>query len=139
MAKESTNYLKIYFDGGSRGNPGPSAVGAVVYDDKGKILEELSITNNRFSDLVKPYKKYVHSGEINSKVKDKEQTIKQVISANQDAKKIDYLDGITIEYDDYWFNIRPSNTEPLLRLNLEAKNKQIMEKQKEKLLAIIRS
>ena len=51
MAKESFSYLKIYFDGGSRGNPGPSAIGAVVYDDKSKLIEELSVyigsqTNN---------------------------------------------------------------------------------------------
>jgi phosphomannomutase len=105
----------------------------------GKILEELSSANITFSELVKPYKKYVHSGEINSKVDDKDQIIDNILNAHQDAKHIDHLDGITIEYDDYWFNIRPSNTEPLLRLNLEAKTQEIMETQKNRLLALIRS
>jgi phosphomannomutase len=63
----------------------------------------------------------------------------KIVSLHKDAKVINYLDGITIEYDDYWFNVRPSNTEPLLRLNLEAKNKNIMEQKRDELLSIIRS
>jgi len=105
----------------------------------GKILEELTIKNCQFSELVKPYKKYIHSGEINSKVEDKEGKMNHIVSLYKDAKKIDYLDGITIEYDDYWFNIRSSNTESLLRLNLEAKTQEIMEEKRDELLLIIRS
>mgnify|MGYP006277992489 CR=1 FL=1 len=105
----------------------------------GKLLEELSTKQCSFSELVQPYKKYVHSGEINSTVDDKDETIKKVVAHCQDAKDIDYLDGVTITYDDYWFNIRPSNTEPLLRLNLEAKNKTLMEQKRDELLYLIRS
>jgi phosphomannomutase len=53
--------------------------------------------------------------------------------------KLDMLDGVTVEYDDYWFNLRGSNTEPLIRLNLEARSKEIMEKKRDEVLAFIRS
>jgi len=86
-----------------------------------KMLEELSNIEVSLSDLIKPYKKYFHSGEINSSVKDKEGVIKKLAEKFSDANEINYLDGLTVEYDDFWFNVRPSNTEPLLRLNLEAK------------------
>jgi len=105
----------------------------------GKILEELTIKNCRFSELVKPYKKYFHSGEINSKVENKEETMNHIVSLHKNAKNISYLDGITIEYDNYWFNIRSSNTESLLRLNLEAETQEIMEEKRDELLSIIRS
>jgi len=105
----------------------------------GKILEEISKTHKSLSEIVKPYKKYIHSGEINSVVDDKEATMRKIINYFPDAKHIDYLDGITIEYDDFWFNVRPSNTESLLRLNLEAVNKKIMETKRDEILQIIRS
>jgi phosphomannomutase len=105
----------------------------------GKILEELSEKKCSFSELVRPYKKYVHSGEINSTVENKEEIMKRVVDHSKNAKKIEYLDGISIEYEDYWFNIRPSNTESLLRLNLEATTKEIMEQKRDELIAIIRS
>jgi len=105
----------------------------------GKMLEELSKTKKTLSEMVKPYKKYFHSGEINSVVKDKNGTIKKIIAYCKDAKNIDYLDGISVEYDDYWFNVRPSNTESLLRLNLEAINQEIMEKKRDEIVQIIRS
>ena len=130
FAGESSGHYFLRFDHGSYEAP-------IVMI--GKILEELSKTETTFSDLVKPYKKYIHSGEINSKVEDKDKTIETILNAHQDAKTIDQLDGITIEYDDYWFNIRPSNTEPLLRLNLEAKTVEKMEQEKNRILAMIRS
>ncbi|MBS3778532.1 MAG: phosphomannomutase/phosphoglucomutase [Candidatus Thermoplasmatota archaeon] len=92
-----------------------------------------------FSDLIKPYKKYVHSGEINSKVDDKQKVIDRIIQTYDDANKKSFLDGVTIEYDDFWFNIRPSNTEPLLRLNLEAITQEIMEEKRDEVLALISS
>jgi len=103
-----------------------------------KILEEISQTNKKFSEIILPYKKYFHSGEINSKVSDPDRKIEEIKKIYSNTKQNE-LDGITIEYPDFWFNIRKSNTEPLLRLNLEAKTKEIMENKKNELLNIIRS
>ncbi|MBU2561073.1 MAG: phosphomannomutase/phosphoglucomutase [Nanoarchaeota archaeon] len=103
-----------------------------------KILEELSASGKTFSELISPYKKYFHSGEINSEVEDKEGMMKNLAEMFKDANDISYLDGVTIEFDDFWFNVRPSNTEPLLRLNLEAKTREKMEEMRDKVLAIIR-
>ena len=104
-----------------------------------RILEELSYSKKTFSELIRPYKKYYHSGEINSIVEQKEQKINEIAEIFNDAKRIDYLDGVTIEYDDFWFNVRPSNTEPLLRLNLEARTKEKMEEMRDKVIEIIKS
>ena len=56
----------------------------------------------------------------------------------KDAKSVDHMDGITVDYGDWWFNVRPSNTEPLLRLNVEANSKELMEQKRDELLAFIR-
>jgi phosphomannomutase len=104
-----------------------------------KILEELSISGKSLSNLITPYKKYYHSGEINSKVSDKDKVIKNLAYIFSDAKDINYIDGLTVEYDDYWFNVRPSNTEPLLRLNLEAKTEDKMIEMRDKIIKIIRN
>lgn len=102
-----------------------------------KILEELSQYGGKFSDYILPYKKYSHSGEINSRVESIEEKIKEIKEKYQDGK-LDELDGITIEYPDYWFNVRASNTEPLLRLNLEARTKELMEVKRDEILNLIR-
>lgn len=102
-----------------------------------KILEELSQYGGKFSDYILPYKKYSHSGEINSRVESIEEKIKEIKEKYQDGK-LDELDGITIEYPDYWFNVRASNTEPLLRLNLEAKTRELMEEKRNEILSLIR-
>jgi phosphomannomutase len=57
----------------------------------------------------------------------------------KDAHSVDHLDGITIDYGDWWFNVRPSNTEPLLRLNVEANNRKLMEQKRDELLVFIRA
>ena len=101
-----------------------------------KMLEKLSEINTPFSEYVAKYQKYFHSGEINSVVDDKEAKIRELKSKYSDAKQIE-LDGITIEYPDFWFNVRQSNTEPLLRLNLEARTKEIMEEKRDEILKII--
>jgi phosphomannomutase len=74
-----------------------------------------------FSQLVAPLHRYSHSGEINFQVKDKAGKMKEVEAAFADAE-IDHLDGVTCQYPDWWCNVRPSNTEPLLRLSMEAKD-----------------
>jgi len=94
------------------------------------LLEDISSENKKVSEILKPLKRYFHSGEINLKVQNKEAKLKELAEKFKDAKKISWLDGISIEYDDFWFNVRASNTEPLLRLNLEAKTKKLMEEKK---------
>jgi len=103
-----------------------------------KVLEELSSSGLVFSEYIKPYQRYFHSGEINSRVADVQAKILEVKNKYSDAN-INELDGVTIEYPDYWFNVRGSNTEPLIRLNLEAKTKKIMEEKRDEVLGIIRS
>ena len=99
------------------------------------VLEQMSIQNKKLSELVDQYDKYFASGEINFTVEDKQNTMKLIGEAYQDsAQSIDWLDGVTVWFKDYWFNVRPSNTEPLLRLNVEADTKELMEKYKAELV-----
>ena len=103
-----------------------------------KFLGFISEQGKPVSEIVAPYKVYFHSGEINEKVSDakaKIDEIKQKYSNGHES----FLDGVTVEYDDYWFNVRSSNTEPLLRLNLEAKSNELMKQKRDEVLAIIRS
>jgi phosphomannomutase len=86
------------------------------------ILNIVSEANLPLSELVAPLRRYHSSGEINFKVDDKQAKMKELAAKYNDGA-IDYFDGVTVRYKDWWFNCRPSNTEPLLRLNLEAKNK----------------
>jgi len=102
-----------------------------------KFLQYISEQNKPVSEIIKPYKKYFHSGEINSTVEDKEAVMKKLTEIYNDGE-ISHLDGVTITFDDYWFNVRPSNTEPKLRLNLEAVSQEIMEKKRDEILKIIR-
>ena len=102
-----------------------------------ELLKEFSKANMTLSEYIKPYQRYFHSGEINNLVEDKEKIL-QTIEEKYSDGKINKLDGITVEYKDYWFNVRPSNTEEKLRLNLEAVSQQIMEEKRDEVLAIIR-
>jgi phosphomannomutase len=80
---------------------------------------------------MKPFYRYSQSGEINFQVEDKDAKIRELAEAYKKAK-IDYLDGITVDLGQWWFNVRKSNTEPLLRLNLEAESpSQLEEKLRE--------
>jgi phosphomannomutase len=83
------------------------------------VLEQLSVAGVPLSVLRKPFERYAASGEINSVVDDPAAVIERVAAACGDAEQ-DRLDGLTVDLGDWWFNLRPSNTEPLLRLNLEA-------------------
>jgi len=112
------------------------------YTDNGMIpalqmIELISIKNKSLSEILKPTESYFISGEINSEVKDKEAVMKKLEQEFSDGK-ISHMDGVSVEYDDWHFNVRPSNTEPLIRLNLEAKTKQKMEEMRDKILNIIR-
>ena len=113
------------------------------YSDNGMIpvlliLEELSIRGQNLSEILKPYtSKYFISGEHNTEVDSVEEKLKELKKKYSDGK-IDELDKLTVEYKDWRFNVRPSNTEPLLRLNLEAKSESLMKKKLEEVLKIIR-
>ena len=92
------------------------------------------------SDLISPIDPYVRSGEINSEVEDQEATLRKVedLYSEREGAKIDHLDGLTVDLGDWWFNLRPSNTEPLLRLNVEANDRKTMEMERDRLLELIR-
>ncbi|MFC1652032.1 phosphomannomutase/phosphoglucomutase [Patescibacteria group bacterium] len=102
------------------------------------VLNMLSETGKTLSELIQPFQKYFASGEINSEVKNSKAKIEELAKIYGDGT-ISRLDGLKIEFSDWWFNVRPSNTEPLLRLNLEAKNKELMEKKRDEVLKVIRS
>jgi len=100
-------------------------------------LAELMATKNTLSELLKPFNRYVASGEINSKVKDAEKSIELIRKKYCDKYLVDELDGLTITADNWWFNLRPSNTEPLLRLNVEADTEKEMVKIRDTVLSLI--
>ena len=90
-----------------------------------------AIKDKKISELISNFRKYYHSGEINFKVDSKDKIIKKIEDKYKDGEKTK-IDGVRIDYDDYWFLVRPSNTEPVLRLIIEAKtNKLLKEKEKE--------
>lgn len=91
-----------------------------------KFLRFLSEKNMTFSEAVKPYLKYFHSGEINFKVKNVAEKILEIEKKYSDGQ-INKLDGLTVEYSDWWFNLRGSNTEPVIRLNLESRSRGLTE------------
>ena len=91
------------------------------------------------SEIVAPLRKYHHSGEINSEVKDIPAVLAKLKSKyGPVAKRVTEIDGYKAEFADWWFNVRPSNTEPLIRLNLEAKTKEMMDEKVTELLGEIR-
>ena len=100
-------------------------------------LEILSKADRPLHEILREIDPYVRSGEINSRVESIEQKISQVAEAFSDGRA-DHMDGLTVEYDDWWFNLRPSNTEPLLRLNAEAANPKLLKEKIDTLLKIIR-
>jgi phosphomannomutase len=90
------------------------------------FLNILTETGKPVSKLIAPLRRFFSSGERNFIAENKDERIHALADKFKDAK-IDYLDGITIEYPDWWCNVRKSNTEPLLRLNIEAKTKQVLD------------
>jgi phosphomannomutase len=104
------------------------------------ILELLSQREAGMSQLLEPYRsKYFISGEINSEVADQEGKMEQLAQRYSDGRQ-DRLDGLSVDYEDWHFNVRPSNTEPLLRLTLESlRSREHMEEKRDELLELIRS
>ncbi len=111
------------------------------YSDSGiialvEVLNILSDDDRTFSEVVAELRKYPSTGEINFEVEDKDGVIASLAEKFADAE-IDHLDGITIRYPDWWFNVRKSNTEPLLRLNLEARDPALFDAKKEEIVALL--
>lgn len=102
------------------------------------VLEQLSRADAPLSELRKPFERYAQSGEINTEVADPLAVIEAVGAGYRGAEQ-DRLDGLTVDLGDWWFNLRPSNTEPLLRLNLEAQDRLACDAHTEEVLALIRA
>ncbi|HDZ21659.1 hypothetical protein LCGC14_0340140 [marine sediment metagenome] len=107
--------------------------GAIVF---ATAISVISAQKRPLSEMIAPLKRYTHSGEINFEVDDKQAKMAEVAEHFSDAD-IDHLDGVTCHYKDWWCNVRPSNTEPLLRLNLEAKSVTAMKKRLAELKTIL--
>ncbi|MBV9737598.1 MAG: phosphomannomutase/phosphoglucomutase [Candidatus Eremiobacteraeota bacterium] len=103
-----------------------------------ECLELFSEQGKTVSAVISPIDTRFRSGEINSTVKDIPAKLKEIEAHYKDAQ-IDHLDGVTISYPHWWMNVRPSNTEPLLRLNVEGDTKELMEQHRDEALALIRS
>lgn len=109
------NIQNTYYDSG---------VLAVIY-----FINAVSNLKENLSDWIDSLPRYYHSGELNFKVKNKKQLLHKIEQEfRKNARKISKLDGLKVEFDDYWFSIRPSQTEDLVRLNLEAKSKKTLKK-----------
>jgi phosphomannomutase len=104
------------------------------------VAELVGRQQDPLSDLLAPIDPYVRSGEINSEVEDQSATLKKLEEhyAEREDAKIDHLDGLTVDFGDWWFNLRPSNTEPLLRLNVEASDRATMERERDEILKLVR-
>jgi phosphomannomutase len=105
------------------------------------ILELMSKKGRSLHDLLRPLReRYFISGEINTKLQGMDAVpakLAEIAARYSDARQYT-LDGVSVEYPDWHFNVRPSNTEPLLRLNLEATTPELMERKRDELLALIR-
>ncbi len=100
------------------------------------VLEEMSRSGLPLSELRAPFERYADSGEINTEVDDPRAVIERVAAAYPDAEH-DRLDGLTVDLGSWWFNLRPSNTEPLLRLNLEAPTPEACEARTAEVLGLV--
>jgi len=98
------------------------------------LLDVLGSEERPLSELVAPLRRYSASGEINRRVDAIEPVLAAIEAEHADAAEISHLDGLYVRYDDWWFNLRPSNTEPVLRLNLEAGTPERMAKERDALL-----
>jgi len=102
------------------------------------ILRMMEARRATLAEIWRPLARYPQSGEINSRVLSVEDTLARVRRRFADAR-LSEIDGLTVEYDSWWFNLRPSNTEPLLRLNLEASGRDQMEEMRDLVLSVVRA
>ncbi|HET9016151.1 MAG TPA: phosphomannomutase/phosphoglucomutase [Thermomicrobiaceae bacterium] len=101
------------------------------------VIELLSREGVSMSEALRPLDHYIRSGEINSAVSDPSAVLRRLESRFADGE-LDFLDGLTVSYPDWWFNVRPSNTQPLLRLNVEANDPRLLEERTQQVLGVIR-
>jgi phosphomannomutase len=101
-----------------------------------KLMQVVAKKKKKLSELARPLLKYYPSPEINKRVNNPDEVIERVREAFKDGKSID-IDGLLISYPGWWFNLRKSNTEPLVRLRLEANSKEKLDEMQQKLLGII--
>lgn len=103
------------------------------------LLDVLSGEKRSLSELIAPLRRYAASGEVSRRVPDPQAIIASVEAEHRGAPEISKMDGLLVRYPDWWFNLRPSNTEPLLRLNVEARTEEEMVRQRDRLLARMES
>jgi phosphomannomutase len=101
-----------------------------------RILKLLTKAGKPFSEVLAPLRRYHMTGEVNFEVGDKDAKIRELAEAFPDGE-IDWLDGVTVSYPDWWFNVRKSNTEPLLRLNLEGMTEEAFRKGRERVMKLL--
>jgi phosphomannomutase len=103
-------------------------------------LAALAEQDKPLSEVLAEYARYAASGEINSTVDDQDAVIEEIEAAFADETdvSVDHLDGLTVGTDDWWFNVRASNTEPLLRLNVEGEDEATMSDVRDRVLSLIR-
>jgi len=103
------------------------------------MLELISKRGRRLSEILAALRsRYFITGELNTPVPDVALKLQELKERYSDGR-VSHLDGISVDYDDWHFNVRPSNTEPLLRLNLEAMSEELMERKRDEVLGVIRS
>ena len=104
------------------------------------LLELISKSGKKLSELLAPFRsRYFLTGELNTPVADVPLKLQELKERFGPEGKVSHLDGVSVDADDWHFNVRPSNTEPLLRLNLEARSQELMERKREEVLDVIRS
>jgi phosphomannomutase len=140
LIKEAMIDTGAYFAGESSGHFFLNMGSEGCYEIPGivalQLMVELSKTGKTLSEYSSPYYTYVNSGEISLPVIDGQEKIIALKEKYQDGK-ISEFDGLSVEYPDFWFNVRLSNTEPLLRLNIEARSKEVMEKKRDEILSLL--
>jgi phosphomannomutase len=103
------------------------------------MLEQVSRKGQKLSEILQPFReRYFITGELNTPVPDVGAKLQELEQRFAEEGQISHLDGVSVEADDWHFNVRPSNTEPLLRLNLEARSKELMEQKRDEVLDVIR-
>lgn len=131
FAGELSGHLYFRFSDGLIADDGTAALVA--------LLDVLGAEGRSLAELVRPLRRYAASGEINSRVPDAQAVIRAIEAEHAAAPELSHLDGLLVRYPTWWFNLRASNTEPVLRLNLEADTHSEMVQRRDALLARIRS
>jgi phosphomannomutase len=104
------------------------------------VLELVSRKGRKLSEILRPFReRYFITGELNTPVADVAVKLQELKERYGREGRVSHLDGVSIDADDWHMNVRPSNTEPLLRLNLEARTEKLMEAKRDEVLALIRS